>query len=110
MIIGCLLPKCHPTQSDPHYLLFIDNLGYIVKISGDFLAYIVKVSEGPDKGKFVCTICGKTNSQKIHTQNHVESIHFPGTFEYKCRHCGLIFNGRNKLYMHVNQAHKNQKI
>ena len=68
--------------------------------------FIEKITEGNDKGKYKCTMCGKINGQKIHTQNHIESIHFPGTFEYNCKHCDLSFSGRNKLYIHVNQMHK----
>jgi len=68
--------------------------------------FIEKITDGNDKGKYRCTMCGKINGQKIHTQNHIESIHFPGTFEYNCKHCDLSFSGRNKLYIHVNQMHK----
>jgi len=75
---------------------------------GDFLEYVAKVTDGPDVGKFVCTLCGKVNAQKIHTQNHIESIHFPGTNTYPCKHCDMVFNGRNKLYIHVNQMHKSK--
>ena len=78
------------------------------QISGDFLEYVAKVTDGPDVGKFVCTLCGKVNAQKIHTQNHIESIHFPGTNTYPCKHCDMVFNGRNKLYIHVNQMHKSK--
>ena len=68
--------------------------------------YIEKVANGVEVGKYMCTICGKINGQKIQTENHVESIHFPGTIEYPCKHCGSIFTGRNKLYIHVNRIHK----
>ena len=71
--------------------------------------FIEKVTDGIDRGKYKCGICGKINGQKIHTQNHIESIHFPGTFEYNCKHCSLTFTGRNKLYIHVNQVHKGLK-
>jgi len=70
--------------------------------------YIEKVKEGDSKGKYQCTICGKMNGQKIHTMNHVESIHFPGTFEYKCKYCAMIFTGRNLMYMHINKIHKGE--
>ena len=72
--------------------------------------YIEKVENGVNQGKYRCGICGKINGQKIHTQNHIESIHFPGTFQYDCKHCGMTFTGRNKLYIHVNQVHKGLKI
>jgi len=56
--------------------------------------------------KFKCKICQKLAGQKAHMENHVESIHFPGVFYYTCKYCGERFTGRNKLYMHVNQLHK----
>jgi len=71
--------------------------------------YIIKLVEGDGRGKYKCTICGKTNGQKVHTENHVESIHYPGTFEYSCKYCGQTFTGRNKLYMHVNAIHSKQQ-
>ena len=71
--------------------------------------YIAKVEEGSSKGKYQCTICGKMNGQKIHTMNHIESIHFPGTFEYKCKYCAMIFNTRNMMYMHINKIHKGEE-
>jgi len=71
--------------------------------------YIEKVMDGLDMGKYKCTICGKINGQKIQTENHIESIHFPGTIEYSCKHCQMTFTGRNKLYIHVNRVHKHQK-
>jgi len=70
--------------------------------------FIIKLVEGDGRGKYKCTICGKTNGQKVHTENHVESIHYPGTFEYSCKYCGQTFTGRNKLYMHVNAIHSKQ--
>ena len=71
--------------------------------------YIERVADGLDRGKYKCGMCGKINGQKIHTQNHIESFHFPGTFEYNCKHCHLTFTGRNKLYFHVYQVHKGLK-
>jgi DNA-directed RNA polymerase subunit RPC12/RpoP len=67
--------------------------------------YIEKIDVS-GSAKFKCTLCGKLNGQKAHTENHIESIHFPGTFVYNCKYCGLRVAGRNKLYMHVNQSHK----
>jgi len=76
----------------------------------NFLAqYVVKIVEGEGRGKYRCSICGKVNGQKVHTENHVESIHFPGSFEYPCKHCDQTFSGRNKLYMHVNATHSKQQ-
>ena len=71
--------------------------------------HIVRLAEGEHRGKWQCSICGKVNGQKIHTENHIESIHFPGTFEHKCKYCGLSFAGRNMMYMHINKTHKGQE-
>eukprot|EP00092_Neocalanus_flemingeri_P010079 GFUD01010862.1.p1 GENE.GFUD01010862.1~~GFUD01010862.1.p1 ORF type:complete len:336 (-),score=84.25 GFUD01010862.1:3-1010(-) len=76
----------------------------------DFLnTYIERIVEGLSRGKFKCSICGKINGRKDHAENHIESIHFPGTFQYNCKYCELVFTGRNKLYLHVNQMHQGQK-
>jgi len=64
------------------------------------------VDEISHKKQFMCTICGKTHAQKIHCQNHLESIHFPDMFIYSCSQCGKTFNGKNKLYVHVSLSHK----
>lgn len=70
------------------------------------LEYIEKfVDEG--KTKFRCTLCGTVNGQRAHSENHVENIHFPGSFTYNCKYCEETFTLRNKLYKHVNSAHKN---
>lgn len=69
------------------------------------LEYIEKVvDEG--RTKYRCTLCGTINGQRAHSENHVENIHFPGSFTYNCKYCQETFNLRNKLYKHVNSAHK----
>jgi len=73
-------------------------------------SYMERIPEGVDVGKFKCLICGKINGRKDHAENHIESIHLPGVFQYNCKYCELIFTGRNKLYLHVNQMHQGQKL
>ena len=70
------------------------------------LEYIEKFAE-EGKTKFRCTLCGTVNGQRAHSENHVENIHFPGSFTYNCKYCEETFTLRNKLYKHVNSAHKN---
>ena len=55
---------------------------------------------------FFCTICGKGNSQKNNVRNHVESIHFAGSFVYNCDHCDKSFNGKNSLSVHLSTYHR----
>ena len=52
-------------------MCFGNRTGY-KKISGDFLQYITKLLDGPQRGMFQCIICSKISGQKIHAQNHVE--------------------------------------
>jgi len=64
-------------------------------------SYIEKVVDDRGAQKFKCTICGSTKSQKPHVENHIENIHFPGSFQYTCKHCGLSFDRRNLMYKHT---------
>jgi hypothetical protein len=36
---------------------------------------------------------------------HVESLHFPGTVTYTCRHCGEFFTTRARLNNHTTKYH-----
>lgn len=57
----------------------------------------------------VCTMCGKSNSQKQNLLNHVESVHFPNMFTYNCKYCGKTYNAKNSLYVHMSTSHRDQK-
>jgi len=61
---------------------------------------------------FVCTICGKTNSQKNNVLNHVEGVHFPNQFVYHCQYCEKTMKTKNALYKHISSVHneRNQII
>lgn len=66
------------------------------------LTYIKKTEEGA----FSCTICGKINSQRGNSMNHVESVHFPDMFEYHCSYCGKKATNYNSLQVHVSTKHR----
>ena len=56
---------------------------------------------GEDGGrKYKCVLCTQIFHKKEHIENHVENIHFPGTFQYNCKYCGQSFDRRNMLYKH----------
>jgi len=61
------------------------------------------------KSCFVCTLCGKSNSQKSNLLKHVESVHFPTLFEYNCKYCGKSFGAKNNLYVHISNYHRENK-
>ena len=70
--------------------------------------YIVKEClEG--RTLFKCTMCSKASSQKPNIVNHVESVHFPGTFLYTCKYCGKEYNAKNSLNVHISTIHREQK-
>ena len=66
--------------------------------------YIKKDSE---TGMFVCHFCGKANLQKNNIRKHIEGVHFPGHFVYKCEICMKDFNGKNSLSVHMYKYHGN---
>ena len=57
---------------------------------------------------FKCKLCGKINTHRYHTLNHVESVHFPSSFNYECNICGKQYNSKNSLNVHVSTKHRNQ--
>jgi len=57
---------------------------------------------------YKCTLCEKQNSQKINVRNHIESVHFPGHFNYNCHHCKKTFKTKNALCLHVSRVHRDE--
>jgi len=55
---------------------------------------------------FKCTLCGKTGAQKNNVVNHVENIHFPGTFQYICPVCNRPMITKKALDNHIHRNHK----
>ena len=78
----------------------------------DFGKYVVKIVEGEKIGKIKCIICGQISRDKIGAVRHVESNHFPGTFEYQCDQCDRKFNTKTKWVIHRSAVHsiKGRKI
>ena len=69
--------------------------------------YSKKLTEGVNKGKFQCSLCGKISGKKDDAFKHVESIHFPGSLEYQCEQCGKKFDTKEKLHTHRRKYTKN---
>jgi len=68
------------------------------------LRYIVKEVTG-DGTHFKCSLCGKTGAQKNNVVNHVENIHFPGTFQYVCHVCSRPMMTKKALDNHIHRNH-----
>ena len=78
-------------------------------VENDLHAYSRKFTEGENKGKFQCSLCGQISKLKDHAFMHVESIHFPGSYEHECEQCGEKFDTKNKLRHHLSRVHYGKK-
>jgi DNA-directed RNA polymerase subunit RPC12/RpoP len=72
------------------------------------LKYITKTvnKNGSGEDLYKCDICGKEGARKDNVHNHVENIHFPGTFEYKCHICSKSTPTKKALNNHIHRNHK----
>lgn len=72
--------------------------------SFSFYDYVVRSESGIKL--FQCTVCGKESNDKSNLRKHVENIHFPGSFEYSCKHCSETCTTRNLLNIHISKMHR----
>ena len=79
------------------------------EVGQDLHEYIKKFAEGENMGRFQCTLCGKISRFKQRAVMHVESIHFPGSYEYQCDQCEEKFDTRYKWLNHRNHVHSSKK-
>ena len=89
--------------SRQHWKLFIPGNDRNV-----LLKYIKKVADKERNGEdqYKCEICGKIGSRKDNVLNHVESTHFPDTFDYSCNICKKKMQTKKSLENHVYRNHK----
>ena len=85
------------------------SCGYEGGVEFDLHAYFEKLSEGENKGKFQCSLCGKISRDKYKAFTHVENIHFPGSYEHGCDQCGEKFDTKDKLSKHRSRVHYGKK-
>ena len=76
------------------------------EVGQDLHEYIKKFAEGENMGRFQCTLCGKISRFKQRAVMHVESVHFPGSYEYECDQCSEKFGDRVELERHIVNDHK----
>ena len=57
--------------------------------------------------KFLCFLCEFSSTNRVHVLNHVESVHFPGSFKYQCDYCPKVLNTKNAKNVHMSRFHKN---
>ena len=71
--------------------------------------YSSKLIEGESIGKFQCNLCVKISNSRSDSFKHVESVHYPGSFQYECAKCGDKFGTKNKLVRHRWRVHSSKK-
>ena len=71
--------------------------------------YTIKLTEGENIGKFQCMLCGKISNKRGNSLIHVEAIHFPGRYEYKCDQCDEKFDAKSKWAQHRSKVHSSKK-
>ena len=68
----------------------------------ELLQFVVRSDQ---EGKFLCSICQSFfHAKKYHVRNHVESKHFPNTFEYPCNICQKSYFTRKALESHLSKC------
>ena len=79
------------------------------EVEQDLHGYSSKITEGENIGKIQCNLCGKISPKRKDSFQHVESIHFPGSYEYQCDHCDEKFDTKNKWFTHRTRVHFSRK-
>ena len=77
-----------------HFFVVVDN-----RIVGKGVA-------PEDERPIECTLCNMTFKRRMHGENHLESVHFPGN--YVCRFCdGVVVKTTKMMFdKHVRENHK----
>ena len=74
-----------------------------------FKNYVVKEENLEGQMKLKCKICEKMMSGSYSDAvNHVENVHFPGSFVYDCPVCGDSFRSKQSLNNHKH-THRTRK-
>ena len=82
---------------------------YGAGVEQDLHGYSSKITEGEGIGKFRCNLCGKISRDRKESFEHVEGVHFPGTYEYQCDQCDRKFDTNNKWRHHRSSVHSSKK-
>merc|ERR1712142_794830 len=85
---------------------YADNID--IKTPEDLYAYCLK-EVGETKWK--CGMCFQfSHMGRNQVRNHVESKHFPNTWQYDCKYCGNISKTKKALDIHMSVKHKNENF
>ena len=79
------------------------------EVEQDLHGYSSKITEGENIGKIQCNLCGKISRFRNDSFQHVENIHFPGSYEHQCDQCDEKFDTKNKWRIHRSRVHSSKK-
>jgi len=72
----------------------------------ELLAYVTENPNSSEcRNKFMCQLCGKAASRSKDVRDHVENIHFPNVYQYKCELCHETLKSKIALKNHK-MSHK----
>ena len=92
-----------------YYFAFDQRINFLGFTNPDELLQFVVRSD--HEGKFLCSICRSFfHAKKYHVRNHVESKHFPNTFEYPCNICQKSYYTRKALESHLSKCKQQSMI
>ena len=69
------------------------------------LLQFVQETASSDK-KYKCSSCNYAHNVKANVRNHVESVHYPNSFQYPCNQCDKLFPSKNNVQLHRSRIHK----
>ena len=70
----------------------------------ELLQYVTEGFAGTKR--FLCTLCSYAHNVKANVRNHVESVHYPNSFQYSCDQCDKMFPSKNNMQLHRSRVHK----
>merc|ERR1719222_1126542 len=76
------------------------NKGHLARVNES----IEKVETPEGLVEFKCLLCGKTSARRDTVTNHVETLHYPGS--YQCGYCPQFFSSKNNRNVHISRKHK----
>jgi len=84
-----------------------DNLEGQFQDPSDLLQFVMETFSA--NKRYQCSLCIYAHNIKANVRNHVESVHYPNTFQYPCDQCDKLFPSKNNVQLHRSRMHK-QKI
>ena len=83
--------------------IYCESVAGIITKPEDFDKYILKSGDGAG---YICEICSYTQTQFGVVKNHVESKHFPNSFDYNCPLCDKVLTTNNAFLIHKRRYHQ----